>query len=61
MVQNVGELTNKANRTFDDRIRKLNDIGETNAAKNMKEEKGKFYRAVERIKYEAQQRVESRY
>ena len=61
MVQSIDELTKKANRTFDDCIRKLNDAGETNAANNMKEEKKKFYRAVERIKQEAQQRAESIY
>ena len=59
MLQGVREQTNKANRTFDNCIRKLNEIGETQAANKMKDEKGKFYKAVERIKNEAQQRAEA--
>jgi hypothetical protein len=59
MISDVMELERRANRVFDDCIKKLNELGETNAANNMQEEKKKFYQAAEHIKFEAQQRAEA--
>lgn len=57
LIRGVGEWQSKANTVFDRCIRKLNSLGETNAANRMQQEKRDFYNAAEKIKNQALQRT----
>ena len=57
LIRGVGEWQSKANTVFDRCIRKLNSLGETNAANRMQQEKSEFYSAAERIKNQTLQRT----
>ena len=57
LIRGVGEWQSKANTVFDRCIRKLNSLGETNAADRKQQEKSEFYSAAERIKNQTLQRT----
>jgi len=57
LIRGVGEWQSKANTVFDRCIRKLNSLGETNAANRMQQEKRDFYSAAEGIKNQTLQRT----